>query len=161
MRRPPRDTDPLEAVADALGEALAARGSTVAVAESLTGGMTVSALARTEGSGDWLQGGVVAYHRSVKHALLGVPPGPVVSEAAATAMATGVSTLLGADLGLALTGVGGPDPQDGEPPGSVWLAVALRQRVTTRHHRYEGEPAQICAAAALDLLTLGLAHLRG
>jgi nicotinamide-nucleotide amidase len=160
MRSVPGDPDPIGAAARALGDALAADGSTVAVAESLTGGMTVSALARTEGSGDWLQGGVVAYHRTVKHALLGVPPGPVVSEAAARAMATGVATLLGADLGLALTGAGGPEGQDGEPPGSVWLAVARHQRVTTRHHRYEGDPAQVCAASALDLLALGLAHLR-
>jgi nicotinamide-nucleotide amidase len=109
--------------ADLVGAALKHRGHTLAVAESLTGGLLASAFARASGSSEWLHGGIVAYSSAVKYDLLDVPGGPVVSEAAATAMARGVGCLLGADVAVAVTGVGGPDPQDGEPPGTVWVAT--------------------------------------
>src|SRR5688572_4998019 len=96
-------------------------GSTVAVAESLTGGMLSSRLARREGASDWFRGGVVAYSRLTKERLLGIGDVPVVSEAAARAMAENVARLLSADLAVAVTGVGGPDPEDGVPPGTVWI----------------------------------------
>jgi PncC family amidohydrolase len=100
------------------------RGLSLAVAESLTGGLVAARLVNVPGASGWFRGGVVAYSSDVKRSLLGVPEGPVVSEPAARAMAGGVRSRLGADIGLAVTGVAGPDPQDGERPGTVYLAVA-------------------------------------
>src|SRR3954469_23217050 len=92
------------------------RDATVAVAESLTGGKLACHLAAAPSSAEWFRGGVVAYASEVKFGLLGVPEGPVITEDCATAMARGTARLLGADGAVAVTGVGGPDPQDGEPP---------------------------------------------
>jgi len=105
--------------ADQVGAALKRSGRTLAVAESLTGGLLASVFARASGSSEWFRGGVVAYSSAVKHDLLDVPEGPVVSAAAARAMASGAGRLLGADVAVAVTGVGGPGQQDGEPPGTV------------------------------------------
>jgi nicotinamide-nucleotide amidase len=150
---PPNET------AAEVGGVLDDRGSTVAVAESLTGGLLVQALARIGGSGDWLLGGVVAYRRSVKHDVLGVTATKVVSADAAAQMATGVRRLLGGDVAVAVTGVAGPDPQDGEPPGTVWLAVDLGAGPATELLSATGTPAEICAQAveaALRLLVTAL-----
>src|SRR4051812_48833777 len=94
---------------------------TIAVAESLTAGRLAAALGAAPAAADWFSGGVVAYSRHVKHTVLGVPDGPVVCKSAADAMAVGVRSLMDADLTVAVTGAGGPDPQDGHPPGSVWF----------------------------------------
>lgn len=136
-------TDP-ERIAQRLQE----ERCTLAVAESLTGGMVSSRLAAAPGASEWFRGAVVAYSREVKYDVLGVPVGPVVSEEAAAAMATGVAELLGADVGLALTGVGGPDPQDGESPGTVWLALCQGGDVRTERLSLAGDPQQVCGDAA-------------
>ncbi|MFZ5850450.1 MAG: CinA family protein [Actinomycetota bacterium] len=117
--------EPGEALATQLADLAARRGLTVAVAESLTGGLLASRLAAAPGASTWFAGGIVAYARAVKHDLLGVPPGPVVSGPAARAMAGSVARLLGADVALGVTGVGGPGEQDGEPPGTVFVARYL------------------------------------
>jgi nicotinamide-nucleotide amidase len=130
-------------------------GRTIAVAESLTGGSLTAALARASDASTWLKGGVVAYQPEVKRELLGMGPVPVVSEAAALDLARGAARVLGADLGLAVTGVGGPGPQDGEPAGSVWMAVADDQGAVARHHQLDGPPEEVTAQVvvlALDLL---------
>jgi len=108
-----------------VGRILEARGLTLAVAESLTGGLAASRIVTVPGSSEWFKGGVVAYDSQVKFDVLDVPEGPVISEAAVTAMATGVRELMGTDIGLATTGVAGPAEQEGLPPGTVWLGVAL------------------------------------
>lgn len=128
------------------------RGSTLAVAESLTGGLLTEVLARGPGASEWLRGGVVAYSTDVKHDLLGVRPGPVVSEAAALDMARGAARVLGGDIGLAVTGVGGPDPQDDQPPGTVWMAVHQDGATEARLHRYPGSPAEICDATCRTMI---------
>ncbi|MBL1076787.1 CinA family protein [Nocardia sp. 2] len=138
-----------------LSAAARERGWWVAVAESLTCGTLSSALGAAPDSAEWLRGGVIAYSAQVKHEVLGVPEVPVVSETAARAMASGVRSLLGADLAVAVTGVGGPDPQDGEPAGSVWLAVDDGSRQWARHEQFDGEPTQVLeqsVAVALDML---------
>jgi nicotinamide-nucleotide amidase len=129
-----------------LSEIVAELGLTVGVAESLTGGALSASFARMEGSGSWFRGGVVAYSRAVKHEVLGVPEGPVVSERSAAAMAEGAVRLLGADVAVSVTGVGGPDRQDGEPPGTVWMAVSHAGRTTTHLHTFDGEPEDIVDA---------------
>ncbi|WP_067562936.1 CinA family protein [Nocardia acidivorans] len=130
-------------------------GRTIAAAESLTCGKLSSALGAAPDSAHWLRGAVVAYGTQVKHRVLGVPEVPVVSETAARAMAAGVRELLGADLAVAVTGVGGPDPQDGEPAGSVWLAIDTGDRQWARHEQFDGDPAHVLTmtvATALDML---------
>jgi len=109
--------------------AFAARGLTLAVAESLTGGLVVAELVSVPGASAVVRGGVVAYATELKHELLGVDAallaaGGPIQAAVAEQMASGARLRLGADVGLATTGVAGPDPQDGHPPGEVWIAVA-------------------------------------
>jgi PncC family amidohydrolase len=99
------------------------RHLTVAVAESLTGGMLSTRFAQAPGASEWFRGGIVAYATEVKHDLLGIRPGPVVSRQAAIDMVDGVSKLLDASVAIAVTGVGGPGPQDDQPPGTVWVGV--------------------------------------
>jgi nicotinamide-nucleotide amidase len=114
-----------ESMEHAVAKLLAARGLTLAVAESLTGGLVASRLVDVPNASDWFRGGVVSYATDVKFSVLGVPEGPVVTAEAAAAMATGVRRLLGADIGLGVTGVAGPDPMEGQPPGTVFLAAAI------------------------------------
>jgi nicotinamide-nucleotide amidase len=110
-------------------ELLTARGHTVAVAESLTGGLVAGALTSIAGASVVVRGAVVAYATDLKAALLGVPAdllarqGPVDPDVA-MAMAEGARRLLGATYGLATTGVAGPGPADGKPQGTVFVAVA-------------------------------------
>jgi nicotinamide-nucleotide amidase len=156
---PHHDADDVDAArVIRLGAALSRRGQTLGIAESLTGGLLVQAMARTEGSGGWLRGGVVAYASEVKHELLGVETRHVVSEAAAREMASGARRVLGADVAVAVTGVGGPDPQDGDEPGTVWIGLADGRGATAELLQVSGDPAAICrqtVAAAIDrLLTL-------
>lgn len=151
----------LDDIAATVAGRAGALGRTVAVAESLTGGMVSAALARAEGASAWFRGSVVAYSSEVKFDLLDVPDGPVVSEAAARAMARRTRELLGADLAVALTGSGGPDPQDGEPPGTVYLAsVGEPGGEEVLRLELEGEPATICESAAAEGLRLIAARLR-
>lgn len=140
--------------ADLVGAALKRGGHTLAVAESLTGGLLASALARASGSSAWFRGGIVAYSSAVKYDVLGVPSGPVVSEAAAVAMARGAGRLLGADVAVAVTGVGGPDPQDGEPPGTVWAATWPIQLGSAVLLRLSGSPESICEQACTDTIRM-------
>ena len=107
---------------------LTQRGETVAVAESLTGGLLVAALVAVPGASKVLRGGVVAYMTDLKATLLDVDPdllarAGAVDRDVALQMARGASLRLGADYGVATTGVAGPDPQDGHPVGEVWVAT--------------------------------------
>jgi nicotinamide-nucleotide amidase len=138
------DADPAAAIAE-MAEQFGIR---VAVAESLTGGLISSRLAEAGGASRWYAGAIVAYGTDVKQAVLGVPAGPVVSEPAATAMALGVSRLLRADAALSITGVGGPDRQDDEPPGTIWVCVVTPARRDVRRWEIPGNgPADICHRA--------------
>ena len=114
-----------ETMEHAVGEALKARGLTLAVAESLTGGLVAARLVDVPGASAWFRGGVVSYASDVKSSVLGVPEGPVVTSEAAAAMAAGVRDLRGADVGLGVTGVAGPDSAEGHAPGTVYLAAVV------------------------------------
>ncbi len=116
------DDDTMESVTLGL---LRDRGLTLATAESLTGGMVGSRLCDVPGASGVFRGGVVSYSSEVKHQVLGVPEGPVVSVEAAVSMARGVRRVLGADVGIAVTGVAGPDEQEGRPVGTVCMAVVV------------------------------------
>jgi nicotinamide-nucleotide amidase len=131
------------------------RGLTLALAESVSGGLAATRLSAVPGTREVFRGAVVAYASEVKFELLGVPRGPVVCEVAARAMAEGARRLLGADVGLATTGVAGPKEQDGQPVGTVFLGLALGEQVEAREVRLPGDPDRIrqySVISALDYL---------
>jgi nicotinamide-nucleotide amidase len=144
----------------AVAKRLLARGLSFGVAESLTGGLIASRLVNVPGASVWFRGGVVAYDSQVKFDVLGVPVGPVVTEPAAAAMAEGVRRVTGADVGLGITGVAGPDDQEGVAPGSVFVGLALPDQPTqTRALRLPGDRERVRqygAISALDLLRRAL-----
>ncbi|MDA8315352.1 MAG: competence/damage-inducible protein A, partial [Actinomycetota bacterium] len=111
----------------AVATLLVERGMTLGVAESLTGGLVASRLVDVPGASTWLRGGVVAYDSKVKFSVLGLREGPVVTDEAAVAMAQGACRVLGAAVGLGITGVAGPDPQEGLAPGTVFVGLALAE----------------------------------
>jgi nicotinamide-nucleotide amidase len=118
----------------------------IAVAESLTGGQLAAALSAGPGASGWFRGGVVAYHPEVKFQLLGVERGPVVTKACAEQMAAGVAELTHARIAVAVTGVGGPDPEESQPPGTVWLALWADGQATAELLHFEGEPPEVLEA---------------
>jgi nicotinamide-nucleotide amidase len=135
------------------------RGLTVAVAESLTGGLVSSALAAAPDASEWLVGGLVAYSVKAKQELLGVSPGPVVTERAVREMAEGAARLFGADATVATTGVGGPGPEEDKPAGTVWIGAFHRGEVETRLLHLEGDPEEVCRRSVEEALSLLLGRL--
>jgi len=125
-----------ETMESAVLDALRQRGWTLALAESLTGGLIGARLTAVPGASDVFRGGLVSYAGDVKFNLLDVPEGPVVSEEAVTAMARGAAKLLGADCAIAVTGVAGPDPLDGEDPGTVWMATLVNGEVAATRVKF-------------------------
>jgi nicotinamide-nucleotide amidase len=150
-----------EAIEDAVARALTREGLTVGLAESLTGGLAASRLVNVPGASAWFRGSVVSYASEVKFEVLGVPEGPVVSEDAARAMAEGARRVLGADVGLSVTGVAGPAEQDGRPPGTVFVGLARPGRDPEAFgFTVPGDRARVrqyATIAALDLLRRALA----
>ena len=135
------------------------QGLRMATAESLTGGMVGSRLTDVPGSSRAFVGSVVAYDGDVKRSLLGVPDGPVVGEAAVTAMAANVCGVLGADVSVAVTGVAGPGPQEGEEPGTVWMATCVDGVVEVVRTRWPFDRTRIrqfTVITVLDALRLRL-----
>jgi len=152
-----------ESMEVAVAAQLIARGVTLGVAESLTGGLIASRLVNVPGASAWFRGGVVAYHEQVKFDVLGVPVGPVVSEAAAAAMARGVCRVTGSDVGLGITGVAGPDGQEGVDPGTIFVGLRLPDGTeATRELHLPGDRERVRqygAISALDLLRRALIEL--
>jgi nicotinamide-nucleotide amidase len=144
-----------ESMEHAVARELVARGLTLAVAESLTGGLVASRLVNVPGASDWFRGGVVSYASDVKRTVLDVPDGPVVSAATAAAMAIGVRELLGAVVGLGVTGVAGPDPLEGQPPGTVFLGAVVgdAEPVTVRV-TLPGDRERVRQFACISLLDM-------
>lgn len=149
-----------ESIEVAVANRLLAQNLTFGVAESLTGGLIASRLVNVPGASGWFKGGVVAYDTQVKFDVLGVPQGPVVTEPAAGAMAVGAARVTRADVGLGITGVAGPDDQEGVAPGTVFVGLALPGRpVETRRLRVPGDRERVRqygAISALDLLRRAL-----
>lgn len=144
---------------------LTARHWSIAVAESLTGGLLTAELVRIPGASLVLRGGIVAYDTSIKHSVLGVDAEVLAAHGAvhpdvAAQMASGVRevfTVAGepAYIGISTTGVAGPDPQDGQPVGTVYLGFAIGSQVRTTHLQLTGSRAEIrsaVVAAALEEL---------
>lgn len=151
---------------------LAARGLTVAVAESLTGGQLTAELTRPAGASAVVVGGIVVYATELKHTMVGVDQGllaehgPVHPEVA-DQLARGIRSRLAvagraADIGIATTGVAGPDPQGGRPPGTVFVGLSMGDRSRVLSLNLDGDRASIrarvvqeCIAALIALTTAG------
>ena len=147
------DADNMETVVLNL---LREQGLTLGLAESVTGGLVSGRLTAIPGASDVLRGSVVSYSSEVKFDLLDVPRGPVVSEDAAVAMAEGARRVLGSDVALSLTGVAGPAEQDGQPVGTLCIAVAINGRstvsTTLRMPGQRDQMRQMSVISSLDFL---------
>ncbi len=144
-----------ETMEGVVGSLLSRHGLSLGLAESLTGGLVASRLVSVPGASAWFRGSVVAYDSAVKHEVLGVPEGPVVSEAAAGAMAEAAARVLGADVGLGLTGVAGPDSQEGAASGTVFVGLTIDASTEVTRLDLPGDRERVrqyAAMAALDLL---------
>lgn len=134
--------------AEALIAALIEEGLHVACAESLTGGLLTAALVDVPGASQAVRGGIIAYDTAVKHSVVGVDAGLLRERGAvdpdvACQLADRVRDVLAVDgvpaeVGLATTGVAGPDPQDAQPVGTVFIAVAVGDRVEATELRLDG-----------------------
>jgi PncC family amidohydrolase len=153
--------DPLVDLAARLRETCAARGVTVATAESCTGGLVAHLITEVPGSSAYFRGGLVAYADDVKQSQLGVPTAVLashgaVSAQAAIAMADGVRERLGTDLGIGVTGVAGPDGgSEAKPVGLVYVAVTGLGDPDVRRFLWPGsrtENKRSSAEAALEML---------
>lgn len=153
---------PVTDIAAELIATLTARHHTIAVAESLTGGLLVAELIRIPGASAVVRGGVVAYDTALKHTLLGVDAevlaahGPVHPDVAAQ-MAAGVRDHLAvagepAHIGISTTGVAGPDPQDGVDVGTVYLGFAIGSEVRTRRLELGGTRDEIRSLVVYESL---------
>jgi nicotinamide-nucleotide amidase len=147
-------------VAADLIERLTQRGLTVAVAESLTGGLLCAALTEVPGASAVVRGGVVAYATELKASVLNVSEELLASKGAVDAevalqMAAGVAASLGADIGLSTTGVAGPEPQDGKAVGTVFIACVWGQKRAVEELSLSGtrnEIRSLTVHAALRML---------
>ncbi len=143
----------------AVGERLKAKGFTLAVAESLTGGLISSRIVSVPGASQFFKGSVVSYATSVKRNLLGVSSREVVSKQAALEMAKGVMSALDAEVGISTTGVAGPDSQEDLPVGTVWvgLCIARADGLFTEAKEFKfpsGDRATIRSLTAISLMDL-------
>ena len=138
-----------------------ARGLTIGVAESCTGGMLGARLTAIPGSSDVVRGGIIAYDDAIKSSLLGVPAAVLrehgaVSEPVVRGMATGARSAIGSDAALAITGVAGPGGgTEAKPVGTVWIALDLCGSVESRRYAMVGDRAEVrhrSAQAAMEML---------
>ena len=154
-----------EELEQVVGRLLKARGKTVAAAESLTGGSLAVRLTGAPGSSSFFKGSAVCYTSESKRDVLGVSKetldGPgVVSEECAREMAVGARRIFDADIGVALTGVAGPEPHDDKPVGTVCVALSAEERLDSRSFRAPGDRQMVrrwAEQAALDMLRRYLA----
>ena len=128
------------------------RGLSLATAESLTGGMIGSRLTSVPGASDVFRGALVTYATESKFKLLGVPRGPVVSAQAAMAMATGAQNAFDADVAVSTTGVAGPTEQEGNAVGTVFLGLAIGERVDATKVTLPGDREQVRRYAVISAL---------
>lgn len=155
-----------ETLEEAVVRLLRAAGSTLACAESLTGGGVGARITSVPGSSEVFMGSAVVYALSAKVAILGVSqetldgPGPV-SEACAREMAVGTRRSYGADLGLSLTGAAGPEPHGGVEPGVIWIALDGDDVSHARGFQVPGERDRVRRWAEQAALDLVRRHLEG
>jgi nicotinamide-nucleotide amidase len=144
-----------ESIESVVLDLLRSKGWSLGLAESVTGGLVGARITEVSGASSVFRGSIVSYATGVKQSVLGVGDGPVVSESAALEMAHGARRVLGADVGLALTGVAGPDLQDGMPAGTLCVGLVWPDGELTRSLRLPGhrqQMRQFSVITSLDLL---------
>ncbi|WP_330335218.1 CinA family protein [Streptomyces sp. NBC_00536] len=144
---------------------LAESDQTVAVAESLTGGLVAAELTSVPGASRSFRGSVTAYATELKQRVLGVDAGLLAAHGAVNAqvaeeMAAGVRRVLDASWGISTTGVAGPEPQDGQPVGTVFIAVAGPAGRKSARLRLNGSRAEIRRESVRTVLELLSSELR-
>ena len=149
-----------DTLAEGLGAFLRAREESVAVAESLTGGLVGNLLTAAEGASEFFAAALVCYSNEAKNLVLGVPEGLLdahgaVSAETAREMALGVARVAHTALGLSTTGVAGPAEQEGKPPGTIFIGAAYRDTVEVREVRGYGDRDHVRRWAANAVLDLG------
>lgn len=155
-----------EELEQAVGRLLRAAGTTLACAESLTGGGVAARLTSVPGASAYLIGSAVVYTADAKRNVLGVSQGTidgpgVVSEACALEMAAGARRLFGADVGLSVTGAAGPEPHGGAEPGTIWIAIDADGVSHARGFHVPGERFRVRRWAEQAALDLVRRHLEG
>jgi nicotinamide-nucleotide amidase len=153
------DDETMESV---VSDLLRQRGWTLALAESLTGGLVGSRVSDAPGSSEIFRGSIVSYATEVKRSVLGVTAENVVSAECAMQMAEGARRVLGADVGLAVTGVAGPTEQEDQPVGTVFFGLALPgQEPEALHALLPGDRLRIRQFSTISLLNLARLRLLG
>ena len=142
--------------ASEVGAAARAHRVTVIAAESVTAGSVGQALAAAGEASEWFAGSLVTYMDLTKRTILGVDADDVFTAECARQMAAGALRASGADVVVAITGVAGPDAEDGHEVGEVYICVGSADSLVTFEHRFTGEPVDIVDAAKLHALE----HLR-
>jgi nicotinamide-nucleotide amidase len=150
------DDDTMESVVLHL---LRQRGLSLGLAESVTGGLVAGRLTGVAGASDVFRGSIVSYASEVKFDVLGVPAGPVVSAAAAAAMADGARRVLNADVAMSLTGVAGPTEQDDMPVGTLFVGIADASGTVTHQLRMPGQRDQMRQMSVISALDALRRHL--
>jgi len=143
-----------ETMEHAVALLLDGHGLTLGLAESITGGLMGARLTDVAGASGFFRGSIVSYASEVKFDLLDVPEGPVVSAQAVEAMAVGARKCLGADVGLAVTGVAGPAEQDGQPVGTVFIGLAIDDDVESVQLRLPGDRRRIREFTVISAMNL-------
>lgn len=150
-----------------LGKVLAARGLSLATAESCTGGLIARRITTVSGASGYFEGGFVTYSNRAKTLLIGVPAGLIekhgaVSAETATAMAQGAMNKLKSDVAVAVTGIAGPTGGTPDKPvGTVFIAVATKAKTSVRGYHFTGTRSKIRKHAADEALAFVLDHLEG
>jgi nicotinamide-nucleotide amidase len=122
-------------------------GRNIATAESCTAGRIAESLASVDKAVEFLRGGLVAYQDQVKRSFLGVSAASTLSSDAAAQMALGACRMFETEVAVATTGVAGDQPEDGVPPGTVFIATAVDGVVRVHRYRYEADPPTVCDLA--------------
>lgn len=143
-------------IAHDIAAAVRGRGRTIAAAESVSAGQVATALAAAPGASEWFSASVVAYGTPMKRQILGVKTDTVISHMCAREMAEGALRLTSADLVVSVTGVGGPDAEEGRPPGTVIICAGSRNDLRIFDHAFDGSPEQVVQLATVHALQ----HLR-
>ena len=153
--------DEVQRLAAAIGAAAQRRRLTVIAAESVTAGSVGQALAAAGEASEWFAGSLVTYMDLTKRTVLGVEADDVFTAECARQMAAGALRVSGADVAVAITGVAGPEPEDGHEVGEVHICVGSTDSLETFEHRFSGEPVEIVDAARLHALEHVRAALHG
>lgn len=143
-----------------VGELLLSKGLMMGTAESCTGGYIASLITSVPGSSSYFSGGIISYNNEVKHRILGVSSESLlqfgaVSQAVVQEMVTGVIRVLGCDCAVATSGIAGPSGGSPEKPvGTVWIAAACREQITTNLFHFSGTRQDIIEQASSQALTM-------